>query len=66
MSDMLNLSGAARLLGVSHPTVRKLIADGQIPALRIADRVVRICKTDVENYLADCRARSTVESRRAA
>jgi excisionase family DNA binding protein len=44
----LTIAGAASLLGVSKNTVRNLIRDGQIPAVRFGERNVRISVAAIE------------------
>lgn len=48
----LDTTQAAARLGVSRETVRRLIADGAIPALRPARRVYRLSSADVDAYVA--------------
>ena len=45
--ELINLSQAAALLGVSYPTVFALIYRGELVAVRIADRQYLV-KRDVE------------------
>jgi excisionase family DNA binding protein len=44
----VDISNAAAYLGVSHKTIRRLIASGRLPAFRVAGRAIRIYADDVE------------------
>ncbi len=44
-------AAAAEYLSVNERTVRRLIADGQLPAHRVGSRLVRVRRSDVENLL---------------
>ncbi|MDR0371421.1 MAG: helix-turn-helix domain-containing protein, partial [Prevotellaceae bacterium] len=46
--EYLSLSNAAALLGISRPTIYKIIASGELKTLRISERIVRIKKSDLE------------------
>jgi excisionase family DNA binding protein len=45
-------SEVADLLGVSHDTVLRAVARGELPAIRLGARLVRIARTDVDAWLA--------------
>jgi excisionase family DNA binding protein len=53
--DRLALSPAeaAWLLGVTPWTVRAWIRDGQLKGVRLAPKMIRIARADVERFLAD-------------
>jgi excisionase family DNA binding protein len=42
MSDYLTIQTAAERFGVSTKTIRRRIADGTIPAVRIGPQIIRI------------------------
>ena len=46
--DFLSISEAAKLLGVSRPTIYKKIEQGQIKTIRVSARSVRIAREDLE------------------
>ena len=46
--EFLSISSAAVLLSVSRPTIYKMIAKGEIKAIRISERIVRIKRGDLE------------------
>ena len=46
--EFLSISSAAELLSISRPTLYKMIANGEIKAIRISERIVRIKRTDLE------------------
>jgi excisionase family DNA binding protein len=47
----ISLSGAAEMLGLSVKTVRRRIADGELPAFRTGHRIIRIRVSDLETML---------------
>lgn len=51
IEDLLTVEQAAQLLRTSRQTVRRRIADGSLPALRIPPRSVRIRRGDLEALL---------------
>ena len=46
--EYFSISATADVLNISRPTVYKMIETGQLKAIRITDRVVRIKKSDIE------------------
>ena len=44
----LTIAGAASELGVSTNSVRNMIRDGIVPAVRFSDRVIRIRRVDLD------------------
>jgi excisionase family DNA binding protein len=46
--EFLSISATAELLSISRPTIYKMIANGEIKALRISERIVRIKRADLE------------------
>ena len=46
------IQATADLLGVSHNTVRRMIADGRLPCVRIGHRTVRITDKALADYAA--------------
>lgn len=57
MEEQLTLKQAAQALRVSLTHVRGLVRRGELPALRIGKRVLRIAPHDMREYLATHRAR---------
>lgn len=49
MEKLISISETAEWLGVSTQTVRRLIADGDLPASRIGRRTIRINPADVRS-----------------
>jgi excisionase family DNA binding protein len=45
--EFLSISSAAALLSISRPTIYKMIANGEIKAIHISERIVRIKRTDL-------------------
>ena len=52
---MLTVGEAAAELAVTERFIRKLIADGQLRAVKVGTRVVRIRRTDLEGLLRPAR-----------
>jgi excisionase family DNA binding protein len=48
---MITTTTAAQVIGVSGPTMRRLIRLGAIPAYRVGRRALRVKLTDVEQYV---------------
>ncbi|HRR62322.1 MAG TPA: helix-turn-helix domain-containing protein, partial [Paludibacteraceae bacterium] len=46
--DLLSITQAAYLLGVSRPTIYKMIANNELFTYRFTERIVRIKRTDLE------------------
>ena len=51
----LTVAEAADELAVTERFIRKLIADGQLRAVKVGTRVVRIRRTDLEDLLRPAR-----------
>jgi len=49
--QLMNVTMAADLLGVSAATVRRLVRDGEIPSVRVG-RSIRIRETALEDWVA--------------
>jgi excisionase family DNA binding protein len=47
----ISLDAAAEQIGVSKRTIRRLVADGRLPAYRVGSRVVRIDSADLDALL---------------
>jgi excisionase family DNA binding protein len=45
--DVVSIAEAAGYLGVSHKTIRRMIADGRLPAFRVGGSI-RLYASDVE------------------
>lgn len=52
----LSVHSVAQYTGWSVSTVRRLIADGKLPTVRLGRRVVRVLRTDIDVFLAAHRA----------
>lgn len=50
--EFINITDAATLIGVSRPTVYKMIEDGRIEAVRFGERIVRIKVASLSNPAA--------------
>lgn len=49
-TQVLSITEAAQLLRVSKSTMYRLVAGGQVPALRVG-HAIRISATELEDYL---------------
>ncbi len=58
MNKLLDLKGAAALLGVSPWTLRAFVAKGQIVPVRIGRRVL-LEEAEIERFIAECKQKST-------
>jgi excisionase family DNA binding protein len=47
-AEVVSISEAAARLGVSHKTIRRMIADGRLPAFRVGGGPIRTYADDVE------------------
>jgi excisionase family DNA binding protein len=47
-AEVISISESAGRLGVSHKTIRRLIADGRLPAFRVGGSAIRMYADDVE------------------
>jgi excisionase family DNA binding protein len=47
----ISLSAAADILGISVHTLRRRIADGELPAFRTGKRIIRVRVRDLEKLL---------------
>lgn len=63
--DTLDLPGAAELLHCGLRAVKKLVDDGELPALQINQKHTVMLRTDVLDFIA-ARARKQAEERRRA
>lgn len=57
--DLMTKDQAAELLGVSRDTLDKLVSTGKLPYYRISDRIVRIDRADVIDYIRAARVEPT-------
>ena len=55
-SPFLTVAQAADELAVTERFIRKLIADGELRAVKVGARVVRIRRSDLEDLLRPARA----------
>ena len=46
--EFLSITATAQLLGVSRPTIYKMIKNQQLHPIRISERVIRIKKSEIE------------------
>ena len=55
-SDMMTVAEAAMVLGVSAPTLRALLAEGQLRGYQIGGerRAIRLRRADLHEFLARC------------
>jgi excisionase family DNA binding protein len=49
LQENLSLTDAAALLGISRPTLYKLLDDRNVELLRISKRTIRVRKSDLSN-----------------
>lgn len=61
---LLTISRAGRLLGVSRPTVRRLVRDGKLTVLRVGSRP-RIPSVAIERWIAAQCGATTAEDARS-
>ena len=52
MTRLLTLQQAAERLALAHWTVRKWIASGKFPSVKLSGRAVRVREADVEAFIA--------------
>ncbi len=52
-TEFLTLQEVAERLRISRPTVRNLIRDGKLAAVRAGKRVFRISVTELEDFIND-------------
>jgi excisionase family DNA binding protein len=45
---MISINEAAEMYGVDHQLIRRLIEDGELPAVRVGKRVIRIDPADLK------------------
>lgn len=55
-SEAVTITEAANYLGVSHKTIRRMIADGRLPAYRVGGGPIRLLASDVEAAKVPVRA----------
>lgn len=48
LCQMISPAQAARVLGVSYSTIRRMVASGQLRAYRYGDRLIRIDPADLD------------------
>ena len=58
MDRLLTKADVCEVLGVSLPTLNRILADGDLPRLKVR-RQVRISQEDLRRYLSGCQTRST-------
>lgn len=61
MSDLMNVREAAEMLSLSKPGVYKLIKTGELPAVRLGQRSIRLQHSDVLDYIRARRTRASAE-----
>jgi excisionase family DNA binding protein len=47
LSDLISVNEAAEIVGVTHFTIRRRIADGSLPGYRFGPRTLRVRRSDV-------------------
>ncbi len=52
--NLIKIEEAAEILTCGTDTVRALIREGKLPVFRIHEKVVRLDRRDVEEYLRNC------------
>lgn len=52
MKVALSMKEVARVLGVAEHTVRRLVRDGELPAIRISERRIIIPAEALNNWLS--------------
>ena len=50
-SELLTVTQTAKYLQLSDKTVRRLIADGRLPASKISNRTWRVKPSDIDVYI---------------
>lgn len=65
MSAGLSVAQAARECGISVSLAYKLIADGDMPAVRLGDRRLVVPRREMEEWLGE-RARADADARKAS
>ncbi len=59
LSDLITVNDAAELVGVTHFTIRRRIADGSLPGYRFGPRTLRVRRSDVLAMLRPIPSAST-------
>jgi excisionase family DNA binding protein len=54
--EAVTIQQAADHLGVSHKTIRRMIADGRLPAFRVGGGPIRVLASDVQAVKVPVRA----------
>lgn len=54
--ELLKIPEAAEILSISPLTVRKLISEGKLPAVRIGNKSIRVRKSDLREFVENLRA----------
>jgi excisionase family DNA binding protein len=49
--EWLTIQDAAKYLKLSVPSIRKYVTNGKIPSYRGAGRIVRLKRSDLDNFL---------------
>jgi excisionase family DNA binding protein len=60
--EFLSISESAILLGISRPTIYKMLANGEIKSIRASERIVRIKRSDLENIKSSATSINTIAS----
>ena len=55
----------ARRLGVSRPTVNRLIRSGRLASVRITDQILRVRPDVLQRFIADAEARAEARAAEA-
>jgi excisionase family DNA binding protein len=60
---LVALTRAAEILGVSPKTMRRWVADGKVPAYRVANHAIRVDRADVMQLIVRIAVAGTEQAR---
>lgn len=65
-TELLSRGEVAQILGVSRNTVLRMVDRGELPAIRVGERLIRCRRSDIEAWLASREPVNAAAARAAA
>lgn len=65
MERLMNKTEVCEILAISKPTLDRILADGELPSLRIRGQI-RIQESDLKDYLRRCQISRSQRMKRSA